>query len=358
MCAQPQPNSSDNNKCNSQGRPSYYRSHSENCRAGGRCGEQTKTNAFRQGKKASQNLLWQHAGYLIMSVKLWVKLYFGSDNNDEASELLIPIGSNVNALKAALLERKKGLQGYDAEDLYVYAPGTVLPAKEEGSLDTRGTVPQGTDIKKPLRVNVVATENLKEQQDQQQIATSSSSVESIQRGMYPKSIPSEIDCQVLSLGGESLSSSGCFCPQELLWKALRMRDKQTCVLSGKKLPKTSNVQAAHILGVEESFQPARTEAGVWNPYDTLNGMLLESSLRTDFEANLWCMDEFLIVHVSEAGKLKGLQHWEGRKLSMQVNEQNYPSTQILRVRYELFKKHNMACESKISANQKKPGDAV
>ena len=82
----------------------------------------------------------------------------------------------------------------------------------------------------------------------------------------------------------------------------------------------------------------RQAAGVVNAYDTQNGMLLESSLHTDFDSFLWCMDEFLIVHVSELGKAKGLGHLQGTKVNLCVDQQNYPTRKILRARYQLFLK--------------------
>ena len=156
------------------------------------------------------------------------------------------------------------------------------------------------------------------------------------------SIPSQLELQHLSLSdGESISSSsGRGYPQELFRNAVRARDQRKCVLSGTLLrPKTGNVEAAHIFGVERSLAQEREAAGVMNAYDTQNGMLLESSLHTDFDSFLWCMDEFLNVHVSEAGKVKGLGYLQGMKVDLRVDQQNYPTKKILRARYQLFIKH-------------------
>jgi len=167
--------------------------------------------------------------------------------------------------------------------------------------------------------------------------------------MSPNSIPSQLELQHLSLSdGESISSSsGRGYPQELFRNAVRVRDDRKCVLSGTLLrPKTGNVEAAHIFGVERSLAQSRQDAGVVNAYDTQNGMLLESSLHTDFNSFLWCMDEFLNVHVSDAGKEKGLGHLVGNKLNIRVDDQNYPTRRILRARYQLFLEHLRARASR------------
>lgn len=116
------------------------------------------------------------------------------------------------------------------------------------------------------------------------------------------------------------------------------------MLSGTKLRnKTGNVEAAHIFGVEPALAAARNDAGVLNPYDTSNGMLLEKSLHTAFDAYLWCMDESLRVHVSEEGIPQGLGKWQFKKLQLKPNEMHYPSSKFLKKRYELFRRKNTAC---------------
>jgi hypothetical protein len=173
--------------------------------------------------------------------------------------------------------------------------------------------------------------------------------------LSPNSIPSQVEIQAMSVGEESSQSASSTrgYAQELFRNGVRARDNHTCVLSGKKLrPKTGNVQAAHILGVEKSLAMARSEAGVVNPYDTSNGMLLESSLHAAFDSFQWCMDEFLNVHVSDQGKADGLGEFEGRRLSLQIDKTPYPTVQMLRVRFELFKKHVRDRQSR-STNQKR-----
>ena len=174
--------------------------------------------------------------------------------------------------------------------------------------------------------------------------------------MSPQSIPSQLELQHMSLSdSESISaSSGRGYPQELFRNAVRGRDNQKCVLTGTQLrPKTGNVQAAHIIGVERSLTEARHKAGIWNAYDTQNGMLLESSLHTDFDSFFWCMDEFLNVHVSEAGRGKGLGYLDGKKLNLRLGEQNYPSRKILRARYALFLDRTRARESKLDTKKRR-----
>ena len=127
--------------------------------------------------------------------------------------------------------------------------------------------------------------------------------------MSPNSIPSEVEIHALSVGDESSQSASSTRGhvQDLFRKGVRARDSNTCVLSGTKLrPKTGNVQAAHILGAEKSLELARSQGGIFNPCDTSNGMLLESSLHSAFDSFQWCMDEFLNVHVTEVGKAIGL----------------------------------------------------
>lgn len=174
--------------------------------------------------------------------------------------------------------------------------------------------------------------------------------------MSSQSIPSQLELQHMSLSdSESISaSSGRGYPQELFRNAVRMRDKQKCVLTGTQLrPQTGNVEAAHIFGVERSVTQARQDAGVWNAYDTQNGMLLESSLHTDFDSFFWCMDEFLNVHVSEAGRGKGLGYLDGKTLNLCLDQQNYPSRKILRARYALFLGRTRARESKLDAKKRR-----
>ena len=174
--------------------------------------------------------------------------------------------------------------------------------------------------------------------------------------MSPNSIPSQLELQHLSLSdGESISSSsGRGYIQELFRKALLIRDDRKCVLSGTLFcPKTGNVEAAHILGVETSLAQSRQDAGVLNPYDTMNGMLLESSLHTDFDSFLWCMDEFLNVHVSDAGKKKGLGHLEGKKVNLRVDDHNYPTRCMLIARYQLFLEHQRARVSRAGPRKRR-----
>ena len=73
--------------------------------------------------------------------------------------------------------------------------------------------------------------------------------------------------------------------------------------------------------------------GIYNPYDTQNGMLLETSLHADFESYLWCMDEFPIVHVGERGIEKGLR----MGLNIKFGEYGSPTPGVLKAsRYALF----------------------
>ena len=173
--------------------------------------------------------------------------------------------------------------------------------------------------------------------------------------MSPNSIPSEVEIHALSVGDESSQSASSTrgYVQDLFRKGVRARDSNTCVLSGTKLrPKTGNVQAAHILGVEKSLEAARSEGGVFNPYDTSNGMLLESSLHLAFDSFQWCMDEFLNVHVTEVGKANGLGKYEGKRLNLQVGVTSYPTKQTLRVRFDLFKKIVKDRQSRITNRER------
>jgi hypothetical protein len=76
-------------------------------------------------------------------------------------------------------------------------------------------------------------------------------------------------------------------------------------------------------------------------------MLLESGLHSAFDSFHWCMDEFLNVHVSEVGKASGLGKYEGQRLNLQVDMTPYPTRQMLRVRFDLFKKVVQDKESRL-----------
>ena len=159
--------------------------------------------------------------------------------------------------------------------------------------------------------------------------------------LSPDSLPSEIEIKAVSV--ESLSDSSSASTrghaQKLFRASVRARDKNTCVLSGEILRgKTGNVQAAHIFGIERALAQERQRLGIHNAYDTQNGMLLATSLHTDFDAYLWCMDESLTVHVSGKGKRKGLGKWEGTKLNLALEGYGFPPPSILKARYELFLK--------------------
>ena len=92
------------------------------------------------------------------------------------------------------------------------------------------------------------------------------------------------------------------------------------------------------LGEEKSLEAARSKGGVFNPCDTSNGLILESSLHSAFDAFQWCMDKFLNVHVTEVGKANGIAKYEGQQLNLQIGVTPYPTKQMLRVRFDLFEK--------------------
>eukprot|EP00978_Attheya_sp_CCMP212_P046437 scaffold392391_cov35-Attheya_sp.AAC.1 len=156
--------------------------------------------------------------------------------------------------------------------------------------------------------------------------------------MSRQSIPSQLELQHMTLSdSESISgSSGRDYAQELFRNAVRMRDEQKCVLTSTQFrPKTRNVEDVHIIGVERSLTQARQCAGVWNAYDTQNGMLLESSLHSDFYS-------FFGVWTNSSTYM----------CQRQEREKNYASRRILRARYALFLERSRARESKLDT--KKP----
>lgn len=160
--------------------------------------------------------------------------------------------------------------------------------------------------------------------------------------LSPDSLPSQVEVLHLSTSAESLSESSGSSrghAQTLFRNAVRKRDNNKCVLSGEELrPKAGNVEAAHIFGIEASLDSQREVAGVVNPYDTWNGMLLEKSLHVAFNAYLWCMDECCKVHVSEDGKKKGMGKWEGKTVTLSVDSSpTFPSTALLKARFVLYK---------------------
>lgn len=162
--------------------------------------------------------------------------------------------------------------------------------------------------------------------------------------LSPGSLPSEIEIRVASITSSqsSVSDRTRGYVQTLFRNGVRERDGFACVLSGKKLqPKANNVQAAHIIGVEAGLLDSRRQAGVVNPYDTWNGMLLSTSLHSSFDSYLWCMDEFCVVHVSQKGKEEGLGDWEGKRVNLDVGQPLYPSRELLRARFKLYQEKHM-----------------
>jgi len=157
--------------------------------------------------------------------------------------------------------------------------------------------------------------------------------------LSPKSLPSQVEISVSS--AESVSdvsnSSSRGHAQTLFRNAVRERDNRKCVLSGAALiPKAGNVEAAHIIGVVDSLAAKRKAAGVLNPYDTSNGMLLEKSLHVAFDSYLWCMDESLKVHVSEDDKHNDLKKWEGKYLKLDSTNPLCPTKALLKSRFNLY----------------------
>lgn len=155
--------------------------------------------------------------------------------------------------------------------------------------------------------------------------------------LSPASLPSDTVLRVSSSDPSPTSSSTSDYVQKKFRNAVRRRDDFKCVVSGTVLrDETGNVQAAHILGVESSLERTREEAGVLNEYDTTNGMLLEQSLHVAFDAYRWCMDETGTIHVNTAVREnEELAKWDGRRIELRIGEANYPSEELLKVRYEL-----------------------
>lgn len=78
-------------------------------------------------------------------------------------------------------------------------------------------------------------------------------------------------------------------------------------------------------------------AGVVNPHDTGNGMLLEKSLHVAFYGYQWCVDEFFTVHMSEEGMKGVLKEFNGKCVSLAVGSFNQPSKELLRAQLALYK---------------------
>ena len=156
--------------------------------------------------------------------------------------------------------------------------------------------------------------------------------------LSPASLPSDTVTRVSSSDTSPASSSTRGYVQKKFRNAVRHRDDFKCVVSGTVLrDKTGNVQAAHILGIESSLKHFREEAGVLNEYDTTNGMLLEQSLHVAFDAYRWCMDQTGTIRVNTAVKEnEELAKWDGRKIGLRIGEANYPSEELLKVRYKLY----------------------
>lgn len=178
--------------------------------------------------------------------------------------------------------------------------------------------------------------------------------------LSPDSLPSQVEIHVSStesLSESSDSSSHRGHVQTLFRSAVRERDNFKCVLSGEALrPKAGNLEAAHIIGVETSLADTRKVAGVLNPYDTANGMLLEKSLHVAFDSYLWCMDESLKVHVSEDGKNNGLEKWEGQSLMLRLSDgtnHTCPSRALLKARFNLYEEKEKERKEKKKAKKEK-----
>jgi len=165
----------------------------------------------------------------------------------------------------------------------------------------------------------------------------------------PKELPGEIALPFSGSAVSSLSTSTRGHIQKAFQTAVLERDKQQCVVSGKRYKQGSgNVEAAHIIPVAErkdsSLDAAQKASGLWNRYDTCNGISLEARLHTAFDSYLWCMDENGKFHLSDAerdaAKIQeyGLGKWNGNTLQ-KLNiggGLGYPTAQLLKARYDLF----------------------
>ena len=161
----------------------------------------------------------------------------------------------------------------------------------------------------------------------------------VEASLSPASLPSEVEIQVSSAESISVTSSSSRSHnQKLFRQSVRKRDGHQCVLSGETLKeKTGNLEAAHIFGIESSLSEYREAARVYNAYDTSNGMLLEKSLQVAFDAFQWCMDEDLVVHVSEEGKKDvNIQQWEGKRVRLSLGSPLFPYKEHIRARFALY----------------------
>ena len=139
---------------------------------------------------------------------------------------------------------------------------------------------------------------------------------------------------------------------------MRGRDENVCVVSGTEVqPKktNNNVQAVHIIGVERGLAKARAKANILNPYNECNGMLLKALLHSAFDSYQWFMDEFLNIHMSPVGKRNNLAHLQKKKINLRVGQPNYPTVEILRVRYYLVKE-KIKAQEKASISRKRQRD--
>ena len=89
---------------------------------------------------------------------------------------------------------------------------------------------------------------------------------------------------------------------------------------------------------------AEKASGLFNVYDTCNGISLEARLHTAFDSYLWCMDEKGIFCLSDAERDAakileyGLAKWKGNELNLGIGrESGYPTEQLLKARYDLFR---------------------
>jgi HNH endonuclease len=159
----------------------------------------------------------------------------------------------------------------------------------------------------------------------------------------PTDLPGEIAAPYPGSNVSSVSTSTRGHLQKLFQAAVLERDKQKCVVSGKVYKQGSgNVEAVHIIPVASPLD-VRRQAGLYNLYDTCNGMLLDSTLHKAFDSYVWCMDEegkFCLSDAeSHAEKIKDykLAKWEGNSLNLNIGfDPHAPTKETLKTRYNLF----------------------
>ena len=162
--------------------------------------------------------------------------------------------------------------------------------------------------------------------------------------LSPDAVPSLNDSQ--SVGPQSGSESSTRGHLQSKFRfAVRKRDDCRCVLTGEHLVQGQrNVDAAHVFGTEVGLKEVREQAGVYNVYDTTNGVLLSTWWHTKFDSWCWCPDQtgkvWVVPERVRVQERERLLQRAGSYLTPppdgSVSLHSWPPLHLLQARFNLF----------------------